>query len=59
MGSLFRRAERAVAMMTVAETLARAMQAHKAGRWQQAEALYRQVLQPTRLTPTPCIAWGC
>ena len=46
-------------MMTVAETLARAMQAHKAGRWQQAEALYRQVLQPTRLTPTPCIAWGC
>ena len=32
-------------MMTVAETLAWAMQAHKAGQWQQAEALYRQVLQ--------------
>src|SRR5947209_18960846 len=44
-GTLFRRLERAVAMMTVAEALARAVQAHKAGQWQQAETLYRQVLQ--------------
>ena len=46
-------------MMTVAETLAWAMQAHKAGQWQQAEGLYRQVLQADPLTPTPCIAWEC
>jgi tetratricopeptide (TPR) repeat protein len=36
---------RAVAVKSVAEALAGAIQAHQTGQWQQAEALYRQVLQ--------------